>query len=245
MDQYSAAVNIYGPGPNSDLNFYLAQWPIRIAAMEFLARFSNSPLEKDVRWRLALANSLLSNESSDNWIITQVERYLNEGVVQLDSLDQALTLYGFEIKSLVSDPTAYTFLCGGDGFPLNISGLFEHVDVQILKIHVVGQDVGLVVAVVQEQSGNYRVFPIHSGDIQLGNGDCQTISAQDVTGDGKPEIIVAEGFASGSMQRSDAIIYQWQQDQFVTVFRTTIFDFPYSVSFSTGSDASTLIRIAV
>lgn len=243
LDQYSAAVNISGPGPNSDFGYYLAQKPVRIAAMEFLARFSNSPLENDVRWRLALADSLLSTKSSDRWIVAQVERYLNAGLVQMDSLDQAMAPHGFQIKSLVSDPTAYVFLCGGDVSPLNISGLIDHSEVQIIIVHAIEQDVGLVIAVVREQSGNYRVIPIHSGDVVWGNGVCQTISAQDVTGDGKPEIIVSEGFASGSMQRDDVYIYQWKQDQFINVFQTTIFDFPYSVSFSTGFDASTSIRM--
>ena len=87
--------------------YYLAQKPVRIAAMEFLARFSNSPLENDVRWRLALADSLLSNKSSERWIVAQVQGYLNAGVVQMDFLDQAMAPYGFQIKSLGSDPTAY------------------------------------------------------------------------------------------------------------------------------------------
>ena len=127
--------------------------------------------------------------------------------------------------------------------PLNISGLIDRSEVQIIIVHAIEQDVGLVIAVVREQSGNYRVIPIHSGDVVWGNGVCQTISAQDVTGDGKPEIIVSERFASGSMQRDDVYIYQWKQDQFINVFQTTIFDFPYSVSFSTRADASTSIRM--
>lgn len=243
LDQYSAAVNISGPGPNSDFGYYLAQKPVRIAAMEFLARFSNSPLENDVRWRLALADSLLSHQSSDRWIVAQVQGYLNAGVVQMDSLDRTMAAHGFQVKSLVSDPTAYVFLCGGDASPLNISGLIDRSEVQIIIVHAIEQDVGLVIAVVREQSGNYQAIPIHSGDVVWGNGVCQTISAQDVTGDGKPEIIVSEGFASGSMQRNDVYIYQWKQDRFINVFQTTIFDVPYSVRFSTGAETSISIRI--
>lgn len=241
MHAYSAANHAIMPSPKYD--FYLTQQSVRLAAQEFLARFADSVYEKDVRWRLAFANTLLSDSSSDEWIVNQIEKGLNDGSILMSNLDQALVPYGFQIETLVADPTAYPFLCGGKVSPISVLGLFDARNVQIWEIHAIDEGTGLVIAVIKELGGYIKVVPIHSGEVRWGDGVCQTVKLQDLTGDDVPEIIIAEGYASGSMQADEVTIYQRKNDGFVRIFTTRIFDLPYIVTFSEKSDIQKSIRI--
>lgn len=247
MDDYSRANHTMGAG-RSRYDYVLAQWSARLASLEFLARFKNSPFENDVRWRLAFANSWLINPESDAWVIRQIEDGFNLGIIRMDNLETVLNPYGFVIDAQVTEPADENYGCwpGGASDPLYVSGLFT-MNAQILVIRPIEQGVGLVVALTQDADGHYQVIPIRSGRIYMAMGACQITKAQDLTGDGVPEIMIEEMAASGSMQTIDLYIYQWREDQFVEItnggIETMPMEIPSLVEITTEPNGSKAIHV--
>lgn len=245
MDAYAAANHVIVPF-RSLYEFIRAQLPVRLAALEFLARYKNSPYEKDVRWRLAFADAWLTNPESDAWVIQQVEDGFNRGAIREDTLDTALTPYGFEITALVNDPEAPNFQCLFGSQPLTVSGLPGLGDARILIIRAIEQDNGLVVALTKDKNDRYRLTLIRNGVFRWGLGVCQSAAAQDLTGDGIQEIVISEVAASGSMRDGAAYIYQWRQDRFVEItgggIGTWDDEVPYDIQTPTEPDGSKSIR---
>ncbi len=60
-------------------DFTIMQSPIRLAALEYLQRFHNTPDDIAVRWRLAFSDAILGRPDSDIWIAAQIEQGLTTG----------------------------------------------------------------------------------------------------------------------------------------------------------------------
>ncbi len=245
MDAYAAANHVIAPF-YSRYEFIRAQLSVRLAALEFLARYKNSPYEKDVRWRLAFADAWLTNPGSDAWVIQQVEDGFNRGAIREDTLETALTPYGFEITALVTEPEWPNFQCWFGSQPLTVSGLPGLGDARILIIRVIELDNGLVAALTKDKNDHYRLTLIRNGVFRWGLGVCQSAAAQDLTGDGIPEIVISENAASGSLRDGAAYIYQWRQGRFVEItgggIGTWDDEVPYDIQTPTEPDGSKSIR---
>jgi hypothetical protein len=218
MDEYSTASYVYDSSSRFDnFGFWDAQWPVLLAGNEFLSQYKNSPDEIDVRWRMALSDAFMANPESDAWISNEIEKGFNDGTIRADNLDTVLTPYGFQIDSLVTNPLVHGFECGRGDTPLFIPELFDNAKVQILIIRAIGHATGLVVARKEDSQGQTQIIPIKSVSMAIGLDECQMVLAQDLTGDGIPEIAIAEIGIGPSILMGQVDFYQLRKGRFINI----------------------------
>jgi len=209
MVVYAHASDLGGPA-FSRPDFTIMQSPIRLAALEYLQRFPNSPDDAAVRWRLAFSDAILGSPDSDSWIAAQIEQGLNNGTIDPQNMNPSLTPYGFSVNLNICPISAD---CGTDetlAVPLIVSTLLgDGGKTQIIQVNTVEDVTGsMLMAIHQNPQGRFYVIPVHSGwSARYGNS--LKVSIQDLTGDGQPEIWVDEHTLSGTIFFQKAYIYHW------------------------------------
>jgi len=201
VEQFSFADNLPMPFGDKRFNYQSDQTTIILAAQEALHRFPNTKYKEKLEWRIALANTILDNPDSDEWILKEIEKALNDKRVTLDNLYQLLNQFGFEISQ--REP-AYN-LFGNDQLA------------QVLWI--TRQDrgyTGLYAALSQDKSGRYTLTKIYSSwDFNFGYDE--PFKIEEHTGDDIPEVIMFAGYHNGSFCGYKLVIFQWQEDSFIDV----------------------------
>lgn len=215
-------------------------WPqdaIRIAAQEYMMRFPNSPYREAVQWRLASSNIILNRHDSDAWILSQIERGLDDG--SIDPSDMRINAYlapfGFSLHNSLSPaltPASFEwFGCDGAVNPVLAPGLSDDTGTtRIIAIGSLWGGNGIIAALHQDTNGQYQIIPIHSR-LNFNVSYCQSVLVEDLTGDGRPEVWIDDYWHSGSMDSKDSFIYQWRDGKFVEISgeRISGFDFPYEI----------------
>lgn len=220
MDRYAYAVDMPSFCEVRD-SFQSAQKNIKLAAKEALLRFPDSPSRRQILWRLALSNVILSNSESDPWILSDLQEGLNSGLYNPEDLNSTLPLLGFQVSSIdvaseipgIDQMNSISVLnLFGDGriaYIFELSSLENSLD-------------GFIFALSQDAQGYYHVTPIYSGWDFIGGGGIRIYDISDHTHDGLPEVVVIVDYCNCSCASDFARVYQWRGGQFVDLARGQI-----------------------
>jgi len=200
--------NVLAAFNDSRFNYEADQLPIRLAVQEALHRFPNSHLKEKLEWRIALANSIMGNSETDEWILKQLEDGLNNHLYTLDGLDEALAPYAFGVN--IFDPV------------LNLFGDHRHAWVIRIFWRDTGSDsansTGLYAGLQKDSTGHYRLIKIYSTWAFTHDYD-SSLLMEDHTGDSMPEVIISHGYYNGSFCGDNPLMFQWQNDHFIDISR--------------------------
>lgn len=198
LEAYAFADNIPRPFGEKRFDYQDNQKPVKLAIQEMLLRFPKTDSREALKWRMALADAIRDDASSDTWILDQLEEGLNSGRLTPDDLDRALNPYGFRIAQIVPTPNLF-----GDGRPA-----------QVIKIAMQDRgDTGLYAALSQSSLGHYTLFKIHSSWF-FNFGYDEPFAIEDHTGEGIPEVVLSLGYLNGSFCGRQILLYQWQHEHF-------------------------------
>ena len=209
---YDMDIPFAGDFRGSFLNY---QQAVNLAVREFLLRYPNSEDREQVEWLLAFTNTL-DRRDSDEWLVTEIARRINNGWLNPADLRSGLEPLGFVAypirigeKHILFDqelqlkPVMNLF---GDNLPAYIwkiqnseEGYYGH---------------GMFLAVEQLPDHSFRVARIYSKHNFPFSG-YPYIDALDLTGDGQPEVIIADVGCEFGCNNLDAYIYQWRENRFI------------------------------
>jgi hypothetical protein len=199
LDQYAYASDLARPCDYRG-DYVHAQKPLKLAIQETLLRFPKLTFRDAFEWRLALANAILSNPDSDDWILTTLEDGLNAGLFNPDEINAYIYPYGFEIVQSVSYPN-----------PIGDEGMAK---VFWLKTREVTRD-GLFFLVYRNITGDYVILPIHSHWNFHTAYYNEGMVIRDSAPGSLPKIILKVDFCSCDCFYADLFIYQYQGNHFV------------------------------
>ena len=214
MEEYTRAKDI----PSSCMgrySYYLAQNPLKLAIEEFLIKFPESSQEKQIRWRLALSNVTLSNQESDEWLISEIESGLNQGRIDPEDINQGLSPYGFGIVPFDLVINGKLEFNGAENLIANnLFGDGRDAHIFRLRSREIYDIDGSYIAIKQDERGYFSVELIHSG-WNFNNGGGSSLELGDHTQDGIPEVIIEEGVCGCSCNSNMAYVYQWRDEKFI------------------------------
>lgn len=198
-EQFSFANNIPMPVGEKRFNYQIDQSVVRLAAVEALYRFPDSVHQKELAWRVALADTIMDSPESDAWILRAVEDALNQGEFTTQTLDQNLGQYGFKTGQWQTVPNLFA-----DGQPA-----------QVFWITRIDQGTtGLYAALRRNSQGEYSLSKIYSS-WNFNFGIDEPLRIEEHTGEGIPEVILSPGYVNGSFCGYELVILQWKTDRFV------------------------------
>jgi hypothetical protein len=213
MNQAAYDNDISGPGDfRSQFLFY--QHAVNRAAREFLLRYPKSQDREQVEWLLAFTNALDRRDSEER-LVAEITRRINNGRLDPDDLNSGLEPLGF---------VAYPARIGDDQYligqlPLKpVVNLFgDDAPAYIWEIQNSQEGYygyGMFLAVEQLPDGSFRVARIYSRhNFPFAGGPI--IDARDLTGDGQPELIIADIGCEFMCNTMNTYMYQWQENRFV------------------------------
>lgn len=216
-----AAINAVSPHLSSciplgncreQLRIFLGyQNPIRLVLNEAFYRFPDLEQNEELQWKLAFAEAVVGETTNlDDRILGLLVDRVQSGYYDPNNMDGFLAGTDF----MIHKP-------GAQIESISAENLFG--DGRTSQIFVVstsnemlgaGED-GIVVAIRSDGDGSYR--PVKLLSRWNLSGHFYDISIQDLTGDGKPEVVLEYVAASGSMHDVMIDIVQWQNSSFVRV----------------------------
>ena len=205
MNEYS--YQNFSPGLGSrwtEGNFIVSQIPVALALQEYLYRFPNSPNAYRLRWQLAFIDSLFSgdlagNQFGDEWIVSELQRKLNQGETSPDHLEDILRQYRFHVGYFQVVPNLF-----GDGK----SGWLYWIYPQVSEDYSLGG--GLIFAVREVETGKSKIITLSSAP----GSDSSVFKVDDHNKNGVPEFALYNGIHSGTHCQGYLMIYEWREDGF-------------------------------
>ena len=176
--RYAVSDNVYRPAGENRFDYQEDQIPIQIAEKEMLYRYPDPAEREKLEWRLAFADALLDEPSSDKWILAQLETRLNSTQATPETLNSIIRPYGFKVQSIT--PAENLF---GDGQP---------APVILITLQDRENSGGLYAGMRQEEDGSWQLIKIHSlWDFNFGliNLD-EPFQLEDRTRDGTEEVVL-------------------------------------------------------
>lgn len=209
---YDTDIPSLGDFRGTFLDYQLAN---KIAAREYLLRYPNSENREQVEWLLAFTNTL-DRRDSDEWLVAEIARRINHGWLNPLDLTSGLEPLGFVAYPIRFDGRQPY---GDQDLPLEpVMNLFgDDLPAYIWEIQNSEEGYyghGLYLAVEQLPDSSFRVARIYSKHNFPFSGGPQ-IEAQDLTGDGQPELVVTEVGCEFGCNILNVYIYQWKEDRFV------------------------------
>ena len=188
------------------------QQAVNRAVREFLLRYPNSSDREQVEWLLAFTNTL-DRRDLDEWLVAEIARRINNGWLNPADLNSGLEPLGFVgYPALIGDdqflqpPLKPVLNLFGDGLPAYIW------EIQNSQEGYYGY--GMFLAVEQLPDDLFRAARIYSKhNFPLAGG--LDLDACDLTGDGQPELIIADVGCEFGCNNLNVYIYQWQEYRFV------------------------------
>jgi len=225
----------------SEGQFISAQESVAVVLQEFLYRFPESPSADRLRWQLAFISSigyeiLPGNEYDDQWIVSQLQKILDQGIVSSNQLESVLDQFWFDVAYV--RPIENLFSDGKTGMLYVISPQVWAEEEDDPKSSDYFQHGGLFVVVREIQSGDFQVILLKSAWM-FSFSDSLIYDISDYNQNGVPEIALYIGAHSGTMCSGNLLIYEWKTDAFVEMTKNNIHrrdcgeDFEYSVVDST------------
>lgn len=174
----------------------------KLAVLEALARYPESDISQDLRWKLANIHAVLNESTFDNWIISTLEEGLNNGAYSLADLDVVLSQHGFEIDERHTIPNLF-----GDGKAVEV--------ILINTTHIYTAD-GLLVAIREISPGVYELILMVS-DWDFHYGMMESVTFEDFNDNGLPEVFAGFAFIASGSDFCSLYILEWQEDHFAVL----------------------------
>ncbi|MBL8096275.1 MAG: hypothetical protein JNL73_19010 [Anaerolineales bacterium] len=164
-----------------------------------LHRFPAASSWETWRWRLAVADAATAHTDSDAWVVRQISEYLLGPGHTLTTLAAWLSDRGFFLE----EPVAASNLFGDDQ-----PAWLLHVQTSL----GMAED-GLFLALADDPRGSNYLTLLHSA-WNFDQGDSGWQDVADHNGNGRLEVLLADGARSGSIADATWLIYEWQTDHF-------------------------------
>ena len=195
--------------------FNSAQIRVALVIQEYLYRFPDSPNAERLRWQLALINSIAAaggNQYRDAWMLSELQRRLEQGEVSPDHLGEILGQYSFEVAHFQSIENL--FQDGKTGWLYGVTPL-------VLKDYWFTKDSGLFFVVRKAGEGDFQIYLLNSA-WNFSFADNSVFEVSDHNQNGTPEIALYIGAHSGTMCDGNLLIYEWNKTAFVELTKGKI-----------------------
>jgi hypothetical protein len=220
----------------TDSGFVGSQESVALAIQEYLYRFPQSPNADRLHWQLAFINSigydaLPGNEYDDDWIVSELQKALDEGTASPDQLENVLDKFWFDIA--YEQPIENLFADGKTGLLYVIAPQVWAEEEDDPKSPDYFQHGGLFVVVREVRFDEFQVILLKNA-WRFSFSDSSIYEVSDHNQNGVPEIALYIGAHSGTICGGNLLIYEWNNDTFVELTKSNIYrrdcgeDFEYS-----------------
>ena len=207
----------------TDGQFIASQEPVGLAIQEYLYRYPEGLSAYHLGWQLAYINAILyggihdglaGNQYDDQWIVSELDKKLNEGELQPDQLEIILNLYRFDVAYL--EPIENLFGDEKIAWLYVITPQVWEEETDNLNPSNFFSRGGLFFVVEQSESEEYHIHLLESAWSFI-NGASSIFEISDHNENGIPEIALNLGLHGGTMCAGEFKIFEWKGNQFIDI----------------------------